>query len=233
MKKLFFAISISFLCTFLLTSASGQRLAQITLSGSGSADIITFITEDAIIINMTKDGKIIDWGIDGSKGRYYNDPGRLDKYMGRIEYYSANDNEDFRGKVKYLGRTAFTYYSSSENETFKGKVKSIGINQIDYYTSYDDEAFRGKIKNAGTVSFSYYSSFDNEAYRGKLKNIGISTLTYYGSFDDKAFKGKIKSIGSRVFTYYSSFDRPEYRGAMKGGYQPEYVIDGMKYLLRN
>lgn len=147
-------LTISGLLFFALSF--GQRVAQITLSSSGSSDIITFITDDAIIINITKDGKIIDWGIDGSKGRYYNDPGRLDKYLGRIEYYSANDKVDFRGKVKYLGRTAFNYYTSYENELFKGKVKSIGSNAIDYFTSYDDVAFKGNIKNAGTVSFAYY-----------------------------------------------------------------------------
>lgn len=229
MKK----VAISLVATFLLGITFGQRLAQITLTSNGNSDIISFMIDDAVIVNMTKDGKIIDWGVESSTGRYYNNPGRLEKYIGRIEYYTANDNEASQGKVKYIGRTAFTYYSSYENEVFKEKVKSIGIAPFDYYTSYDDEALRGKLKNAGSVSFDYYRSFDNEAFKGKLKTVASSALTYYASYDDKAFKGKIKSIAGHAFTYYSSFDRQEYRGVMKTGYQPEYNINGIKYLLRN
>ncbi|MEP7143484.1 MAG: hypothetical protein ABI707_11470 [Ferruginibacter sp.] len=226
MKKLFFTITVIF--SFVI--CYGQRLTQITLT-NGNSDIITFITEDAVIINITTDGKIIDWGVAYNGSRFNNYPGRLEKYMGRTVYYTENDNEAWRGKVKYIGRTAFTYYSSYENELFKGKVKGIGTTLVDYYNSYDDAVFKGRIKNAGLISFSYYSSFENEAYKGKFKNVGTSVLTYYSSYDDKAYKGKIKSIDSHIFSYYSSFDRPEYRGAMKG-FQMEYFINGIKYLLK-
>lgn len=228
MKKLFFTVTV----TLLFAMSYGQRLSQITLTGNGSGDIITFLTDDAVFVNMTKDGKVIDWGIEPKIARYNSYPGKLDPYMGRIEYYSTTDNEDLRGKVKYIGRTAFTYFTASENELLKGKVKSIGTNLFDYFDNYGDEAAKGKIKNAGSVSFSYYGSFDNEAFKGKFKNVGPSILTYYASFDDKAYRGKIKSIGNQNFTYYSSFDRPEYQGSMKGGSQMQYIISGIKYLLR-
>ncbi len=229
MGRIFFTITLS----FLFSLSYGQRLAQITLSSSGNADIITFKTEDAIYINITKDGKVIDWGVESLAGRYYNNPERLDQYMGRTEYYAASDNEGSGGKIKYVGRTAFNYYSSYENELLKGKIKSIGSIYLDYHDVYADEALKGKIRNAGTLALSYYSSFDNEAFKGKFKTIGSSNFTYYASFEDKAYMGKIKSIDSQTFTYYSSFDRPEYRGAMKGNYQNQYLINGVKYLLRN
>jgi hypothetical protein len=215
----------------LFTMSFGQRLSQITLTNSGTSDILSFTTEDAVIINISKDGKVLDWGIEYTTGRFNNYPGKLDKYMGRTEYYTENDNEDYRGKIKYIGRTAITYYTSNENQLFKGKIKTIGSTLFDYYNAYDDETFKGRIKSAGTNSFSYYSSFENEAYKGKFKSIGGSPLTYFSSFDDKAYKGKIKSIGSHNFTYYSSFDRQEYRGAIKG-FQTQYVINGIKYFLR-
>ena len=227
MKRFLFTLT----AMLLFALSFGQRLAQVTLTNGGNSDIISFITEDAVIVNISKDGKIIDWGIDGSTGRYYNSPGRLEKYMGRVDYYTDNDNEAYRGKVKYIGRTSFTYYNKNENEFLVGKVKSIGTVLFDYYNAYDDEALKGKIKNAG-IALGYYSSFENEAFKGKFKNIGNSVLTYYTSFDDKAYKGKIKSIDTQKFTYYSSFDRREYQGTMKGTYQSQYIINGVKYLLR-
>ena len=228
MKTLAFTVAV----TFLIAVSYGQRLSQITLTNNGNADIISYLTDDGVFINLTKDGKVIDWGIEPKTVHYNNYPGRLDPYMGRIEYFATTDNEDSRGKVKYIGRTAFTYYTTGENELFKGKVKSIGTNYFDYYDSFSDEILKGKIKNAGSSVFSYYSSFDNEAYRGKIKSVGTSNLTYYSSFDDKAFRGKIKSIDNQKFAYYSSFDRPEYQGSMKGGFQMQYIINNIKYILR-
>lgn len=228
MKKLSFVISF----TLLLTSAFTQRLAQITLTRSANSDIISFLVDETVIVNMTKDGKVIDWGIENNTVRTNNYPGRLDKYMGREEYYPSSENEAYRGKVKYIGRTIFTYYTSDESETLKGKVKTMGTNLFDYYTSYDDAAFKGNLKNAGPLSFTWFSSFDNDAYKGRIKTVGSTILTYYGSFDDKAFRGKIKSIGQSSFTYYSSYDRIGYNGIMKTG-SPIMYIDGIKYFIRN
>ena len=45
--------------------------------------------------------------------------------MGREEYYPLTENEAYRGKVKYIGRTRFTYYTSDDKETLKGKVKPL------------------------------------------------------------------------------------------------------------
>lgn len=226
MKTFFLIIVVH----FLFAQAYGQRLAQITLTNSGSGDIITFLTNDGLFVNVTKDGKIIDWGIESTRPGY-NYPGRLDQYMGRTEYYTANDNEDFRGKVRYVGITSFTYFSLSDGEPLRGKLKSIGSLYFDYYDAFNDEAIKGKIKNAGSYPFSYYSTFDNELCKGKLKTLASSTLTYYSSFEDPAYKGKIKSIDSKKFIYYSSFDRREYRGVMKD-MQMQYIINGIRYLLR-
>ena len=82
MSRIFFTILVS----ILFSSSYSQRLAQIRLSSSGSADVITFKTDDAIYINTTKEGKVIDWGVESLAGRYYNNPDRLDQYMGRTEY---------------------------------------------------------------------------------------------------------------------------------------------------
>ena len=228
MKKLSFVVSF----TFLLTSAFAQRLTQITLTNSGNTDVISFLVDETVIVNISKDGKVIDWGTEYNTIRTSTYPGKLDKYMGREEYYSSTENEAYRGKVKYIGRTAFTYYTSDESEALKGKVKTMGTNFFDYYTPYDDPAFKGNLKNAGPVSFTYFSSFDNDAFKGRIKTVGSTAITYYGSFDDKAFKGKVKSINRSLLTYYSSYDRVGYAGAMKTG-SPVLYIDGVKYFIRN
>jgi hypothetical protein len=218
--------------TVLLSPVFAQSLAQITIDNRGNSDIITFLVDETVLVNMTKDGKIIDWGIEENTGRTNMYPGMLGKYMGKEEYYPSTDNEAYRGKVKYIGRTAFTYYTSDDGEALKGKVKTIGINVLDYYMPYDDAAFRGNLKNAGSLTFTYYRSFDNDSYKGKIKTVGATNLTYYGSFDDKAYRGKIKNIDRSSFTYYSSYDAQGYGGVLKTGSQIVYN-GNVKYFIKN
>lgn len=227
MAKLYFIL----IFTFLITPAFAQNLAQITIDNRGKQDIITFLVDESVVVNITKDGKIIDWGTE------YTTPitgvyPRLDKYMGREEYYPSTENEAYQGKIKYIGRTLITYYTSDDNEALKGKVKTIGPNFLDYYTIYDDAAFKGYLKNAGPVSFTYYSSFEDESYKGKIKSVGSTMLSYYGAVDDKAYRGKIKSVDRNSFTYYSSFDRPEFKGIMKTG-SPMVSSGSVKYIIKN
>ncbi len=227
MAKLYFGLIL----TFFFTPASAQNLAQITIGSRGNQDIITFLVDEAVVVNITKDGKITDWGIERTYQRTGIYP-ILEKYMGKEEYYPSTDNEAYRGKVKYIGRTLFTYYTSNDNEALKGKVKTIGTNILDYYRDYDDAAFKGNLKNAGPVTFTYYSSFDDESYKGKIKSVGSIALAYYGSIDDKAYRGKIKNVDRNLFTYYSSYDRKEYSGMMKTG---SSIISsgGLKFIIKN
>jgi hypothetical protein len=226
MNKFYFVI----IFTFLLRPAFSQKLYQITIDNRGNADAITFLVDETVIVNITKEGKIIEWGTEYSTARTGIYP-ILQKYMGREEYYPETDNEAYRGKIKYIGRTQFTYYTASDNPAFAGKIKTIGTNFFDYYTSYDDVAFRGYIKNAGQVTFTYYSSFNDESYKGKIKSVGSTALSYYGSIDDKAFKGKIKNIDRSFITYYSSYERKEYAGMIKSGSQV-WNIGGIKYFIK-
>ena len=227
MAKLYFILIL----TFLLTPAFAQNIAQITIDNRGKEDIITFLVDESVVVNITKDGKIIDWGTEYTTPQTGVYP-RLEKYMGREEYYPSTDNEAYRGKVKYIGRTLFTYYTSDDNEALKGKVKIIGTNLLDYYTDYDDAAFKGYLKNTGSFSITYYSSFNDEFYKGKIKSVGNTMLSYYGVIDDKAYRGKIKSIDRNLFTYYSSFDRREFSGSMKTG-SPMISSGSIKYIIKN
>ena len=227
MAKLYFGLIL----IFLLTPAFAQNLAQIVIGNRSNQDVITFLMDEAVVVNITKDGKITDWGIEHTYQRTGIYP-ILEKYMGKEEYYPSTDNEAYRGKVKYIGRTLFTYYTSNDNEALKGKVKTIGTNILDYYRDYDDAAFKGYLKNAGPVAFIYYSSFDDEFYKGKIKSVGSTALAYYGSIDDKAYRGKIKNVDRNLFTYYSSYDRKEYGGMMKTGSQI-LSSGGLKFIIKN
>lgn len=80
-----------------------------------------FITNDALLINITKDGKNIDWRIESNRMRYNSYRVKLDQYMEGIEYYAGDDNEDLRGKAWYIEITAVTYFLASEGEQFKEK----------------------------------------------------------------------------------------------------------------
>lgn len=230
MKKLLFITAL----LLLATSSFAQKLAQIIVNNYGNSNVITFLVDETVFVNLTPDGKIIDWGVDNPlrSKYYYPYPAKLDKYMGKEEYYDSAANDGSRGKIKYIGRTAFTYYSSAENEKWTGKLKSIGALFFDYYNFYEDQAVRGNLKNAGPVQFTYYGSWDDAAYKGKLKSVGSTAFTYYSTVDDKAFRGKIKSIDRQSFVYYSSYDRKEFSGSLKTGYRI-LLFGGIKYFVIN
>lgn len=223
----------SFIVFFIFSSTGlwAQNLAQITIDNRGDKDIITFLVDGTVAVNVSKDGNIIEWGLEYTVPQTGMYP-RLEKYMGKEEYYPSTDNEAYAGKVKYIGRTLFTYYASYDNEALKGKVKTIGITMLDYYRDYDNPAYKGSLKIAGSVMFTYYGSFDDQFYKGKIKSIGATQLSYYGSLDDKAFRGKVKNIDRNVFNYYSSYDRKEYGGMMKSGSQM-LSSGGHKYIVKN
>lgn len=216
--------------TFLLIPTFAQNLAQITIDNRGGGDMLTFVLDMNVVVNITKDGKVMDWGLEYTDPRLGVVP-RLEKYMGKEEYYPSTDNEAYSGKIKYIGSSLITYYTANDNEALKGKVRTIGNNVLDYYRAYDDAAFKGYLKNAGPVSLTYYSSFEDESYKGKIKSVGGISLSYYGSINDKAYRGKVKNIGRNTFTYYSSYDRIGYGGMMKTGTQIA-SSGGIKFIIK-
>ena len=226
MKKIVFTI----VAAFILQIGYGQSISKITITGNGQVDVIAFGLDENVQIYVTKDGNISKWGYDKYIGYQENYQGVLDPYVGRIEYYTQNDDEALRGKVKYIGRTLLTWYPSYEKEGLKGKLKSVGSISIEYYLPHEDAAYSGNIKMLGQQQVTWYSSYENADMRGKLKGIGPTTLTYYGSFEDKAYRGKIRSVGSFNFTYYSSFE--QYSGNIKTG-NTIFTANGIKFYIRN
>ncbi len=218
--------------TFLFSQVFSQRIAHIIIDNRGNSDVISFLVDEDIFVNLTKDGKIIDWGVQDNTPGPKTFPPKLAKYMGKEEYYPATEDEAYRGKIKYIGRALVSYYTTNDNEALKGKVKTIGSIFFDYYTAYDDAAFKGNIKTAGPSSFTYYASFEDESYKGKIKTVDATSLTYYGMVDDKAYRGKIKNIDRNLFTYYSSYDRKEYSGMLKSGAQMAFA-NSVQFLIKN
>ncbi len=229
MKNIF--ILIAFFC--LSYVASAQRIHKIILSDKGATTTTCFLLNENVVIYLSQEGEIKEWGVDLYSDRpadYVNR--KITPYGGRVEYYTEKDNEAFRGKLKYIGNVMITYYASFDEKSMVGKIKSIGTNTMSYYTAYDDPSAQGKLKSIGRMNFAYYSSFDNDAYKGKIKNAGSVGFTYYSSTDDKAYSGKIKSMNNMPFTYYSSQDRVGLRGVQKSGNQLQ-VINGITYWIKN
>jgi hypothetical protein len=208
-----FLLIVSFL--FIASGSHSQELAQVTFSGGTTLSYYSFRTDQEIIIRISEDGKILEWGTDPGPGRYYYDPRKLQPYLGRVEYFGPEYDSVFRGKVKSIGTCTFTYYGKFETGSKIGKLKTIGRLAADYYDNYEDASLKGKLKFTGSNLFSYYPSFENEAFRGKLKSVNNSAITYYSTFDDKSISGKLKSIGSFQYTWYSSYDR--FHGSLKYG----------------
>lgn len=227
MKKIILIVYL-----FLLARDSySQDLSEIKFSNASTLSFFSFLTDQKIVIRVSPDGKINEWGNIWEKGYYNYQPGKLQEYMGRVEYYGTEADSINRGKVKNIGTCYITYYGKFEIATNAGKVKSIGRTYLDYYTNFDNDASEGKLKSAGNTMFAYYNSFDNIAVKGKLKSVGANQINYYNSFDDKKIQGKVKSIGSVNYVWYNSNDRREYQGSLKSG-SIEQVINGVKYIMQ-
>jgi hypothetical protein len=213
---------------FIGSAAFSQELTHVFFSMGANFSSFSFRTDQGVIIRISDDGKLLEWGTDPGPGRYYNDPRRLQPYLGRVEYFGQDYDSLLRGKIKSIGTCTFTYYDKYETASKSGKLKTIGRSQVDYYDKYDDVSIRGKIKLLGSVMLSFYSSFDNEAFRGKLKSVKNIPVTFYSSFDDKALRGKLKSIGNYDYFWYASYDR--YQGGLKSGVvSPE--INGITFYI--
>ena len=209
--------------------AYSQQISKIIITGNGQVNDIIIGLDENVQIYITKQGQISKWGFDRFIGYQENYNDYLEPYVGRVEYYSQNEDEALRGKVRYIGKYVLTYYPSYEAESIRGKLRSIGTLNMDYYYSFEDKALAGNLKKIGMQNIQWYASYENEALRGKLKAVGPVSITFYGAFEDKALRGKIKSIGSNTFTYYTSAE--QFSGAMKTG--ASFVIaNGVKYYVR-
>jgi hypothetical protein len=215
---------------FIASISHAQNLKYVSFTNGADLSSFSFITDQKIIIKITPTGDIIEWGYDHEPGRFYYKTGRLQPYLGRVEYYEKQFDSILNGKVKNIGTTSILYYGSYENESLVGKVKSIGTLWIDYYTNFENEMVRGKLKSAGQKTFSYYTSFENEAYRGKLKSVAHHQVTYYSTFDDKLIRGKLKSVGPHNYSWYTSMDRHGYQGGLKSGIQ-YLLLEGVTFII--
>ncbi|MEO6405125.1 MAG: hypothetical protein ABIY51_15520 [Ferruginibacter sp.] len=229
MKKIYVLI----ICTFIFLGAEAQNISKVKLSGSGEIESIAFDIGESVIVNISKEGSLLSWGVDnylGSRTENYQD--KYLEYTGKTSNYNETDNEAFKGRIKSIGATYITYYASFEDEMLRGKIKSIGRINFEYFPSFEYQPYKGYLKKIGDNQISWYGSYDNAAYAGKLKSLGLTSFTYYASYDDKLIRGKIKSIGGNNFSYYSSIDRPEYRGGFKTG-NPVSFVNGIKYFITN
>ena len=226
MKKVFTAI---FLLLILIRTYS-QDLSQVVFSGGANLSSFAFLSDQGVLIRITEDGRIVEWGVEVYSNRYNYYAPRLQPFMGRIDYYGPEADSIFRGKVRNIGTCTFTYYNAYEKDSKPGKLRSIGTQILDYYSDFDNVAFRGKLKFIGNNLVEYYTSFEDEFLRGKLKSIGNTFFKYYTSFDDKAIRGRIRSIGGIEYKWYTSFDVGRTGALQSGNYRQ--IINGITYILQ-
>jgi hypothetical protein len=226
MKTIFCLISV----LFITTCIHAQQLSQVSFSGYSNVNWLAYGTDQDVLIRISPEGQVLDYGIEVKSQRYNYYAPKLQPYMGKIEFYGNDVDSMFRGKLRSIGICSLTYYASYEKDGRPGKLKSIGRVNFDYYNQFDDKMLQGKIKFAGTSQLQYYSSFDEENFRGKLKAIGSISLAYYSMFDDKLIRGRLKSIGTVNYIWYTSADRSDLRGMLKS---PAYRqnIGGITYIL--
>ena len=227
MRKFFLAISI----LFFATCSYSQKLSQVRFLNGDKLSYYSFLTEQDVLIRISEDGKVLEWGSEvmSDRGNFYAP--KLQPGMGRTEYYKQESDSIFNGKVKSIGTCFITYYGSQEEENKRGKIRMLGNLQLDYYSKYDEKNLQGKLKIIGSLLLNYYRPYDDEAFRNKLKFVGTVPITYYSAFDDKYNIGKIKSIGPVPYIWYSPNNDPYMRGGLKTNNYRQF-ISGITYILR-
>jgi len=227
MKK-FYSVALLLLPAIITYS---QQLSQVSFAGGTTLTSIAFSADQGVLIRVSEEGRIIEWGIEVKSLRYDYYAPALQPFPGKVNYYGQEGDSISRGKIKSIGTTIITYYGPYETAEKIGKIKSIGSLSFDYFSQYENTSLKGKIKQAGNLALDYYGAYENEGIRGKLKSVGNSSITYYSSFDDKAIRGKIKSIGGVSYTWYTSLEPGKIGGALKtGSYRQN--INGITYILR-
>jgi hypothetical protein len=227
MRKIFPCI----LVLFFAVSGHTQQFNQITFSGASTLSWFSFLTDQGILIRISEEGKVLEWGTElpSERSSNYFAP-KLQPYMGRITYYGTEVDSLNRGKIKSVGTCVFTYYGAYEVEEKKGKLKAVGRLNLDYFTHFENLTLKGKLRYIGAVQLDYYAMTDNDAVRGKLKNVGGTAIMYNSTFDDKAIQGKVKSIGAVSYVWATSQDI-RYSGSLKSGSYRQN-INGITYILR-
>ncbi|MBD0365243.1 MAG: hypothetical protein M3342_13375 [Bacteroidota bacterium] len=225
MKKFFTIIPILLLATV----AYSQKLSQVRFENSTNLSYFSFLTDQGVLIRVSVDGKVLEWGTEvmSDRGNYYAP--KLQPFMGRVEYYGAESDTTSKGKVKSIGSSFLSYYGAYEEGSKRGKLKALGSLQFDYYSNYDEKNLQGKLKMIGTYFLEYYGQFENEAVRGKLKSIGNMPITYYSPFEDRYNAGKLKSIGTVSYAWYSEYDRA--KGALKSN-NYRATVGGITFVLQ-
>ncbi len=226
MKRLI--LSIPFLASLSISFA--QQLGQVTFKGGSQLSYFSFITNQDVLIRVSADGKVLEWGneMQSFRNNNYYDP-KLHPYLGRVEYYGVGSDSAFTGKVKSIGTCVLTYYNHYETATRAGKLKTIGSITLDYYDNYFNTEVQGKLRFIDNLQLEYYSAYDDMAFRNNLKSIGKTQIVYHSSFDDRLIKGKIKSIGPALFSWYTSTDLNRH-GLKSGVYRTN--INGVTFILQ-
>ncbi len=220
-----------FCCLFTGFAASSQELFQVTLSGGSQLSHFTLLTDREVLIRVSDDGRILEWGLEiqSMRNNNYYAP-KLQPYLGRVDYYGNESDSVSRGKVRSIGSSVITYYGAYETPEKIGKIRSVGSLILDYYSNYDGKDLKGKLRSIGSANINYYTSFEDRDLVGKLRSVGAVTLTYYSFFDDKLIRGKVKSIGPFNYAWYTSLDR-NYGGGLKTG-SFRQSIGGVMYIVQ-
>ncbi len=166
----------AFIFCLINLNAYSQKLAQMAFSDGSTFSYFSFIVDQDILIRISDDGRLIEWGreIQSLRSDFYAT--KLEPYLGRVEYYEHESDSAIRGKVRSIGSISITYYRSYETETNVGKLRTIGSQLLDYYTSFENETIRGKLQFIGGFTLTYYPIYEDEGFRGKLKSLGSTAI---------------------------------------------------------
>src|SRR6185436_13926634 len=95
-------LSLLFFSFLIYGVSNAQSLKYVIFSGGAELTSLSYITDQKIIIKISQDGKVLEYGDELEPGRFYSQPGRLQQYMGRVEFYERQFDSILNGKIKSI-----------------------------------------------------------------------------------------------------------------------------------
>src|SRR5213075_3158673 len=84
------------------TGTYSQQLSQVSFSNAATLSFISFLADQDVLIRISEEGKLLEWGIEPVSQRFNYFLPKLQPYMGRVDYYGPESDSTSRGKIKSI-----------------------------------------------------------------------------------------------------------------------------------
>src|SRR5687767_13665142 len=82
----------------LSTAGTCQQLSQVSFLDGANLSFFSVRTEQDVLIRISEDGKILEWGTEVLSDRYNYYAPKLQPFYARVEYFEQDSDSAYKGK---------------------------------------------------------------------------------------------------------------------------------------